>query len=184
MAPSPTYFIRVHALVCAPKAQADPLRLSNGRPFGGNEVAALVVVANSYFAQAGITLLFDPVDDLDGLSNDLLAAADDNPNSRKARRDRAGLHQGKVVVYFREGAGGYADHGDNYMVALKQHGGGFLAHAGHLVHELGHYLGLDHTHRAHWGLNRPADGGKAGWFYVAEAIRCSTRSLATRLRPR
>jgi hypothetical protein len=134
---APTHTIRLQAIVLAPEGQKDPLKNANGEPCGAAQIQQEIDYVNSIYAQAGIKIVFDPKKDIEGESSSLSL---DNSDA-SARENRAASYQGKAVVYFRDGSGGYSGEG-SFAVVMKPGNGP------HLAHELGHFFGLSHVHAA------------------------------------
>ncbi|MFV0375141.1 hypothetical protein [Microbacterium sp.] len=180
-----TYTIRVHAI---PLTDAD-----GGR---ANEVTAAqfaqaVDGMNEIFAAAEVRFAFDPDKDwhprrdtsLNGMHNG-------NPGAWWAEANRvAAEHRGRMVVFLRWGPDSTSRAGNWYayppdtgqrvpphaalptvnvdFVAALNSGGGFENRGALLAHEVGHYLGLFHTHPG-WG---PTEAAKVEQWVGKEGAR-------------
>jgi hypothetical protein len=159
MSPTPVYQLRIQAIVVSPDMDASA-------PLDANAVAGLIAGVNKYFAQAGIALLFDPTKDYEIESSSSLATDDGSTGALQAR---GAFYQGKVVLFVRDGAGGLSGPGP-YAICTGE--------IKSSTHELGHYFGLNHTHRDFWRLTRPLYVTEDDSFsYVEDLVATEVKSF-------
>lgn len=162
----PTLVAPVHAVKTADNDG------SHESPITPSQVGAWVAFTNETYAPAGIRFAFDPHEggaDWSFVENTLLNWANAGepgwPEQEVAVTAEAAKHPGKVTVVFRWGAspplfpGAFSAPYWNFVV-MSGYGnsydcGGFAERA--LGHELGHHLGLGHTHSNNYATVEEAE---------------------------
>ena len=116
-------------------------------------VRGSVDIANKIYAPVGLRLEFDPRTDCAMVKNTAANSINVDPKSPRVSgrigSQVAARYPGKLVVLFRYGSdqkptgSGFAHWRDNFVAM----GGVYKESGPRFAHELGHYLGLLHTHR-------------------------------------
>jgi len=184
--PQPAYVVPVHAIALA---DDDGSRASTITP---SQVSDWVARANQTYGPANIQFVFDP--DVNGpdwetldstVLNTLAGDASktwSGKNGQRATADALGAqHPGKVVVLFRKGpvtcpkggcCGGCGfSWWDLKFIAMPEFASAVCGHQNITLfaHELGHYLGLAHTHALGFGCRTDA----STLFTKVTALACA-----------
>jgi hypothetical protein len=122
-----------------------------------DQVVDWLAEANRVFAAARVRFEFDPVADFETLNNTLLNTLDNSGanfgDQIVAGNAIAAQHPGEAVVFFRHGSGagptgnGFSYHDIDFIAMPGFNDTGVCGHQNLTIfaHELGHYLGLNHS---------------------------------------
>lgn len=138
-----------------------------------DEVRAWLAYADNVYRPAGLRFEFDPTTDFTDLRSTAINSMMPAPESRRAdlqstllhMRDIAASNKDKLTIFFRFGdkakptGNGFSSADAAYVVAPGFSSTSVCGHQnlGLLAHEIGHYLGLDHTFAREFATVAEAD---------------------------